>query len=208
MNKKAYITELTYDISDIEKQQAEKALIFFDTTAKLLSKAADHLNIMKTPFKESPDMDSNSVMNSRAALRRFRDKVVDNFNEFKHAAFKCVHIMQKFATDTQTVKLMKSFISTIDILESKVNLFVALFDDLQSKDFSKDIVSIIEDIQKEASGLDDIIDNRIKSHIQTNILAKSWADSVSDELQLKIEKETPLMIDLFNKNKSLNFNQE
>ncbi len=203
MIKKAYITELTYSISDIEKQDAQKALIYFDATSKLLKKASDHLNIMKTPFKESPEMSIDSVMNVRAALRRFRDKVVDNFNEFKHSAFKCVQIMQKFSTDTQTVKLLKSFISSIDILESKVNIFINLFDNLEAKEFPKDIVINIEDIQKESSALDDIIDDRIKSHIQTNILSKSWVDSVSDELQLKIEKETPLILDLFNKNKEL-----
>lgn len=190
---------MSYDVSDSEKTQAERALLYFSATEKLLNKASDHLNIMKTPFKENPEMSPEAVMKARAALRRFRDKVIDNFNEFKVAAFKCVNIMQNFATDTQTVKLMKSFISSIDSIEILVNNFADLFTDLQSKDFSKNIVETIETIQKETDNLDEIIDERIINHIQTNILAKSWVDSVSNELQMQVEHKTPLILDLFNK---------
>jgi len=107
--------------------------------------------------------------------------------------------MQAFASDTQTVKLMKSFIISIDDLEILVNDFVDLFNDLETKDFAKNIVGSIENIQKQCEDVDEIIDERLKSHIQSNILAKSWVDSVSNDLQMKIEQKTPLILDLFNK---------
>jgi len=197
MIKKAYAVQMTYDVSNIEKEEAEDALVHFDSTIKSLDAASDHLNIMKTPFKDNPDMSPDEVMSARAAIRRFRDKSIDNFNKFKHDAFACVNIMQNFASDTQTVKLMKSFISAIDDLEIKVNDFIDLFNDLESKDFAKNIVSYIEDIQKQCEEIDEIVDDRIKSHIQSNILASSWVDSVSNDLQSKIEKKTPLILDLF-----------
>lgn len=199
MIKKAYSIQMSYDVSDNEKSQAEKALLYFNGAIKKLQKANDHLNIMKTPFKENPEMTPEAVMQARAAIRRFRDKVIDNFNEFKVAAFKCVNIMQSFASDTQSVKLMKSFISSIDELEIKVNRFADLFSDLQSKEFPTKTVELIEAIQKDCKEIDEIIDERIKGHIQTNILAKSWVDSVSNDLQMKVEEKTPLILDLFNK---------
>jgi uncharacterized protein (UPF0335 family) len=106
--------------------------------------------------------------------------------------------MQNFASDTQTVKLMKSFVSSVDKLEEEVNNFIDLFDDLESKTFANDVVSSIEEIQKQCEEIEEIIDERIKNHIQTNILARSWVDSVSNELQMKVEKKTPLILDLFN----------
>lgn len=190
---------MTYDVSDAEKAEAEKALIYFSHALKLLTMASDHLNIMKTPFKSNPDIPPDEVMKARAAIRRFRDKSIDNFNDFKKIAFKCVNIMQNFASDTQTVKLMKSFITSIDDLEQKVNQFVDLFADLESKDFPSKIVSTIEIIQKQCEDIEEIIDERIKKHIQTNILATSWVDSISNDLQMKIEQKTPLILDLFNK---------
>jgi len=190
---------MSYDVSDEEKSQGELAISCFNDALKLLNKASDHLNIMKTPFKNSPDMDTESVMAARAAIRRFRDKAVENFNAFKKSSFKCVNIMRNFGSDTQTVKLMKSFISSIDIVEIRVNEFVGLIDDLESKEFAKDVVKALESIQEECDDLKEIIDDRIKNHIQSNILARSWVDSVSNELQMKMEQKTPLIMELFDK---------
>ncbi len=198
MIKKAYSTMLSYNISDEEKLKAENALLYFNHTIKVLDMASDHLNIMKTPFKDNPEIDLKEVVKARAAIRRFRDKVVEHFNNFKQNAFKCVNVMQEFSSDTQTLKLMKSFISSIDDLERKVNKFINLFGDLEAKSFPQDIVKAIEDIQKQCNDVSEIADERIKTHIQTNILATSWVDSVSSDLQMKLEEKTPLIIDLFN----------
>lgn len=189
---------MSYQVSDEEKNQAEKALLCFKSTEKLLMLASDYLNTMKTPFKDNPDISEEEVMKARAVIRRFRDKAIENFDIFKRESFQCVNLMQLFSTDTQTLKLIKSFIASIDELEIKVNDFSNLFNDLQSKDFTKNVVSAIENIQQQCDDVDQIIDERIKTHIQTNILATSWVDSISNDLQMKIEDKTPLILDLFN----------
>lgn len=199
MIKKSYSIQMSYNVTDGEKHQAQQALLYFKAAEKLLLLASDHLNIMLTPFKDNPDMTSEDVMKARPVIRRFRDKAIDNFDEFKKSAFQCVNLMQIFESDTQTQKLMKSFITSIDQLEIKVNQFADLFNDLQSKEFPKDVVAHLEDIQKQCDEIDQIIDERIKSHIQENILATSWVDSISNDLQTKIEQKTPLIVDLFNR---------
>lgn len=199
MIKKAYAVQMTYDVSDEEKNQANKAILCFDHVSKVLDLASNHLNIMKTPFKDSPEMSPEEVMKARAAIRRFRDRAVENFNDFKRKSFQCVNVMQIFNTDTQTLKLMKSFITAVDDLEVKVNKFVDIFNDLESKTFPADVVKYIEDIQSQCDDISEIIEERIKNHIQSNILASSWVDSVGDDLQTKIEERTPLIMDLFNK---------
>ncbi len=199
MIKKAYSVQMSYDVSDSEKQKAEQALLCFKHAEKLLMQASEHLNIMHTPFKDNPDMTPEDVMKARAAIRRFRDSAIDNFDAFKKIAFQCVNLMQTFGTDTQTQKLLRSFINTIDEMEVQVNAFADLFNDLESKDFAKNVVTAIELIQKQCDEVDEIIDERLKTHIQTNILATSWVDHISNDLQMKIEQKTPLILDLFNK---------
>ena len=199
MIKKSYSVQMSYDVSDTEKHQAENALLYFKGAEQQLMQASDYLNIMGTPFKDNPDMTPEDVMKARAVIRRFRDQALDNFNKFKRTAFKCVNLMQTFQTDTQTLKLMKSFIASVDELEIKVNHFADLFNDLNDKDFAKNVVTAIEGIQKQCEEIDQIIDERIKNHIQTNILATTWVDSISNDLQMKIEQKTPLIVDLFNK---------
>lgn len=195
---KSYAIQMSYDVSDAEKSQAEKALMTFDYALKLLKTSKDHLNIMAIPFKNNPDISTEQIIKYRAALRRFRDRSVENFNNFKITSFKCITLMQMFSSDTQTVKIMKSFISSIDDIEKQVNQFVALFDKLESNSFVNDVVNNIEKIQKECEELEETIDERIKSHLQSNILGKTWIDGISSELQMKVEKKTPLLIDLHN----------
>ncbi len=199
MIKRAYTTQMTYEVSDKEKVEAQRALEFFKHASKLLDLASTHLDIMKTPFKDNPEMDPKEIMKARAAIRRFRDKSVENFNVFKDSAFQCVRVMQNFSSDTQTVKLMKSFISSVDDLEVAINKFVDLFKDLEDKDFAANIVKAIEESQKQCDDIQEMIQERIVDHIQKNILAATWVDSVSDRMQVKMEPKTPLILDLFNR---------
>jgi hypothetical protein len=196
VRKTAYSVQLTYDLSDDEKAQAEKALLAFDYASKFLRRASEHLNIMLTPFKDNPDISPEEIVKFRTPLRRFRDKAIENFNQFKIAAFKCVSLMQMFSSDTQSSKLTHSFVSSVENIEKQVNKFSALFEDLKSKDFVQSIITSITDIQKETDELQEIIEERIKEHLQTNILGKTWVDGVSQQLQMNIEKKTPLLIEL------------
>jgi hypothetical protein len=190
-------TQMSFEITPTETRQAEKALIAFNRVKKSLRSAVDHLDIMYNPFKDNPDISEDQILKFRAALRDYRDRVVDNFNKFKVEAFRCVSLMQIFSSDTQTFKLIKSFISSIDDLEDNVNHFAELFDDLKSSSFVKDIVAVIDDIKKSSDEIEDVIDDRINNHIQTNILGRTWVDGISNELKVKIEKQKPILVDLF-----------
>lgn len=199
MIKKSYSIQMSYSITDSEKHQAEQVLLYFKAAERMLMQASNYLDIMGTPFKDNPEMTPDDVMKARAVIRRFRDQAVENFDQFKQVAFQCVNLMQTFGTDTQTQKLVKVFITSIDELEVSVNDFSDLFNDLESKEFNKDVVAAIEDIQKQCDDVDLIIDERMKRHIQENILATSWIDSISNDLQMKIEQKTPLILDLYNR---------
>jgi uncharacterized protein (UPF0335 family) len=197
--KKAYAIQLSYNISDNEKLAAEKALLYFSDASKKLEMANNHLNILKVPFEENQDITKEALMEERVAIRRFRDKAIDNFNLFKISAFKCVDIMQNFSSDTESVKMLKSFISEIDNLEEIVNDFADLFKNINSNEFKPLILKNIKLIQDKCQEIQDLTDQRIKAHLQTNILARSWVNSVSNQLQKTVEKKKPLILDLYNK---------
>lgn len=197
--KKAYAIQLSYNISDNEKLAAEKALLYFSDASKKLEMANNHLNILKVPFEENQDITKEALMEERVAIRRFRDKAIDNFNLFKLSAFKCVDIMQNFSSDTESVKMLKSFISEIDNLEEIVNDFADLFKNINSNEFKPLILKNIKLIQDKCQEIQDLTDQRIKAHLQTNILARSWVNSVSNQLQKTVEKKKPLILDLYNK---------
>jgi hypothetical protein len=191
------------NVSEQEKYQAKKTLLMFKYCIKFLTLATDHLNLIKTPFKDNESADPESVWKNRSSFRLFRDKVVENFNEFKLMSFKAISSLHLFSSDMQIIKLMKSFISSVDTLEKKVNDFINCFDDLKSEDFSKNIVDNITGIEKQCEEIEDLINVRIKSYIQENILSSNWIEEVGAKHNLDMDRKQPLLLELSEK-----FNEE
>lgn len=179
---KIYSIQLSYEVSDQEKEQAEKVLICFDYAIKSLKQTIDHLNIMTVPFKDDPNIKTEEVVKYRAALRRYRDKVVSNFNNFKSIILKCINELDLFMSDTQTSKLVRTLISTIDSLEDQVNKMSEIFNKLESKTFIIDLNKALDEIHKLCDELKEIIDDRIKGHIKNNIIGKTWLNSVENKV--------------------------
>lgn len=196
VNKKIYAAYMTYDVPSVEKDQASKVLIYLDYLLKAMKMCEEHLDLIYTPFKDNQNIDPAQIFTARAALRRYRDKVVENFNGLKTRAFKVFVMMQPFSVDTQVLKLTKSFVLAVSDIEKQVNRFVDLFGNLESKDFGQSIVKAVENIMKEMAQLEQIIDDRMKSHIQKNILARNWVDDISGKLQETVEQKVPLSIQL------------
>lgn len=194
--KKSYAIQLTYTVPSEEKDRATKILLYLDHLLKILKLCEEHIDLIYIPFKDNPEISPDQTFKARAALRRYRDKVADNFNVFKRQAFKCFTLLQPFSTDTQIVKLSKSFVLSVNDIEKQVNRFIELFTNIKSKDFGQSIVKGAEGIKKETAQLSQIVEDRIKNHIRNNILARSWVDNISDELQQKIEKKIPLSVEL------------
>jgi len=196
MSLKKYATMMSYEISDSEKEIAEKAIRYFDYCQKTLKGCWSHLNLIYDAFKDDQTINPEDLFKRRAALRRYRDKVVDNFNYLKRIAFKCYVVMQPFISDTQTERILKSFVSIIEELEDQVNKLIEIFGNLKSKDFAKDVITAINSIKPTVEELTELIDDRMKNHIQKNILSRNWVSELSKKLQEKVEKKSPLLVEL------------
>lgn len=195
--RKIYAIQLSYDVSNEEKEQAEKALLCFEHSIKKLNIAMDYVDTMATPFKDHPDIDSKEVIQYRAALRRYRDKLIEYFSDFKVASARCIESMQMFLSDTQILKLIKLFDNSIEDIEVEVNKFSLLFNNLESKQFIQDVNKSFDSLKKMCAELKNVINERIEDHIKNNILGKNWVDGISDKIQLNIQRKTPMIIDLF-----------
>lgn len=200
MNKKMkiYALQMAYEVPSEEKDKANKIVIYLEHLLKISKVCDKHLDLIYFPFKDNPETSPEQIFKARAALRRYRDKSIDNFNTLKRQAFKCFALLQPFSIDTQIVKLSKSFVLAIGDVEKQVNRFVELFDNLEAKEFAQGIVKAVENIKKELAQLEQIVQDRVINHIQTNILARNWVDNVSDELQQKVETKIPLSIEMVN----------
>lgn len=179
MKKYSYILDMSYDVSDLEKQKADKAVLLFDQVIKDMYKACEFLDLMKQPFEKDSNITTDEVLNIRAEIREYRDNILEKFNIFKGTALQCLNIMEIFSNDTEISKLMKSFIVSIEEIEEAVNELMNVFADLNDPEFVKNVIKWIGNIQLLCDSLEDVIYNRIVRHIKSNILATTWADSIS-----------------------------
>jgi dGTP triphosphohydrolase len=196
MRKKSSI-QLSYPVSDDEKQKANICLRYFRNAKKQLDYSVNELNDMYVPFKEKGDIPAEDILKQRSVLRAFRDKTVDNFNKFKIAAFEAINSLKPFMFDVQVKKSSSAFISSIEELQKIVNLFVDEFEVLESVEFTKNISKYIEDIQNKAKSISNLIDDRVFPIIKDNILSETWLDDVGKNLNKKIEKEVPVLLQLY-----------
>ncbi len=204
MMLKKYAIQLSYSVSDEEKEQADKCLSYFNFLTKELKKAEDHLDLIYRPFKDGPNILPEQSWKARAALWRFRDANVEMFNKVKKISFKCFSILNEFSSDSQVVKLNKSFVLAISDIEKQVNRFADLFSDLKSKEFGASVIKSIENIKKEIAQIQQIIEDRIMSYIEDNILNRTWVDGVSKELQQRIEDKIPESIRMVQEREKMN----
>jgi hypothetical protein len=187
-NKIADLIPMSIEITQEEKDIAEIAIRLFKVADKEIKLASDYLNVLKTTFEELPDIKPSDVFEARASMWVFRDKAIEKFNIFKISAFKCVNVMGKFQTDPAIMKLVNSFINSVDELEIVVNDFSDLFNNLESKTFVTDFMGKIKSIQSKVDDISDIIKNSIKKHLQEHILGTTWFDALSKDKNLKVKK--------------------
>lgn len=193
---KKYAIQLSYSVTDEEKEKAEQALAYYNFLLKTIKEAVGHLDLIYVPFKDGGAITSEQSWKARSALWRYRDANMEIFNKIKRISFKCFALMHDFSSDAQVVNLNKSFVLAIGDIEKQVNRFSELFSELKSKEFGASIIKSIENIKKEVAQLEQIIEDRIMSFIEGSILNRSWVDLVSKELQNKVEDKIPRSIQL------------
>lgn len=193
----AYGVQMTLEIPDAEKRIAEKAEESFESLLSHLKISLEHLDLIYKPFSKRDQVDSEEIHKHRAILRKYRDKVKENFENVLKVAYNSVSLMSEFSTDSSVEELMNSFVANLRELEKQVNYLLSIFSNLDSADFKDILIASIELIKKQSAQLRQLVNDRVLEYIDTNILAKNWESLVNDKFQDKIKSKTPLIIQLY-----------
>lgn len=204
MIKRSYLSQMSYEIPSEQKSYAKQLMIYIDQALKLLKDSKDYLDTVKVPFKNNPETSPDEVMSKRFYFRDFRDNAVEKFNDFKLSCYHCVTYTNKFSSDPQILKISKSFISSVDDLERMVNKFVDLFANLESDTFVKDIITNTESIQNKCEDVRDMLEERLKNYVSSNILMQNWVDRVREDFNFTSDSKQPRMLEIIRKLKEKN----
>ena len=198
MYKKAYSIKMHFGVPESEKRIAEKAEEYFNQLLSNITDAKDYLNLIYIPFQKHQSIDMEMIAGYRKTFRDYRDQVRLKFQDMTKRAYKCVALMNEFSIDTATEEIMESFIGTIRELDKYVDTFVSIFSNLNSSEFRTHLISTIDSLKKQMNQIEQLIKDRILEHIDSNILAKNWANNISNINGGKpIEERVPLVIQLF-----------
>lgn len=203
IKKHAYLLQMNSGLNDEEKSVAKRALIRSKKAEDDLIIYLDFINYIYTPFKDNSGSTPEDIKEIRASLRIFRNKNIKNFNNFKISAFYLLECLEYFSTDVQTIKIVNSFNSYIDELQGLTKKFTQLFKNLESKDFAKEAIEILDMIKNKIEDVIDMLDNRINKHIKENMLSINWRDELAVQLDKTIKEHVPILLEL-GKKKSLN----
>lgn len=197
IKKIASTIEMSFDIPESEKQEAQIASDAFKKVISTLNNAKKHLNIMYEPFKDATEIPSDAIYQFRGAIFRYKEQIKENFNKVKFTAFLAIMKLNYFATDTHITELINSFRDSIGDVEKQVGVLLDILSDLKSKDFKNNMIKGIESVRTACFEVEKLIKERIIDYINSNILAKDWMSNTGNELQTKIKVRVPYITQLF-----------
>lgn len=189
--------EMSFGVPDNEKDIGKNALKCFKRVVKLVEELDRHINYIYNPFSSNERVSVDSVFDNRGALIRYKTKVRDNFNKVTRASIVCIANMNYFTNDTQTAEIMKSFVNAIGDIEDQIDAFDKVFNNFKSEKFKDGVVGACQGIKKQSAQLTKMIYDRILNHINTNILASSWQENLSQELKMRIDEKEPYIKRLY-----------
>jgi hypothetical protein len=193
-NRIAQNIEMSFDIPDAEKEKALEAKMYFEATDHALTLAVEHLGHLYDVFTEYTDISVQSVIDHRGLLQgRYSTAIKKNFNEVKKKALLAIRKLNYFSTGDNSIReLIITFEESIKDIEEPVNvLLFVIKDDYDVDGFRDKVIEAIDKIKKQVEDTQDVINDRIIEHIDTNIITKSWMHEMSKELQLEDETNIP-----------------
>jgi hypothetical protein len=190
-SKLAQAVDMSLDVSSHEQKVAQKSIVYFQLLNKKLESFNTHLDILYNPLKSNENVSEKSVIDHRSALRRFHDKVQENFEELKKIAIYCLQNFNYFSSDTKINELIRTFNDSFNDVEDGLDVLLDALNNWQDKEFRNHIIQNMENVKKQIKELEDLVEERIIDYINTNIFAKNWVDNLDEDLKMSIKEREP-----------------
>ena len=197
IKKIAETVEMSIAIPDSEKGTAgalvsilEKLSVKYDGFNTLLDK-------IYNPFSGDKEVSKESVENNKKPFMDYKKEIDETLREIEQVAMLCVEKLIVFSSDTDINELLTSFKSGIDQIKDNVRILGDALVSWDSDDFKDMVVKSIENLKKDINNSRELINDRIISHINENILGKSWVDEIGKEMNLDIKDKEPMIKELY-----------
>lgn len=189
--KLAQLVEMSLDVPSSEKKAARKVVSMMEKLCKKIEQFDEHLDLIYNPLKNNQTASKESVIENRGAIKRYTDKIEENFDELTKFSLMIVKELNVFSTDSHIKELIKSFTNAFGDVEVSIKSLIAALDDWKSKEYRDNVLVSIENVKKQAAQVYKLLNERIIEHINTNIIANTWVDNISDKLNVTVQEREP-----------------
>lgn len=195
--KLAQTINMTLDVPQNEKKIAANVVLYFEKLIKKLSALETLLDKMYQPFKAYTTISEDSVYKYRQAVWNYSKEIKELFEEINDLATVCVNGLNKFESDTHISDLTSSVVDNFNDLEDEITELTKTISNWENPDYKNAIISSMDDTKVTIEDLTKLITERVIDHINTNILAKSWMDKVTEKYKDSINENEPAIKRLF-----------
>lgn len=190
---------MSFRVPDEEIEKAEEAVMYLDETRQALRIALDHLDIIYQPFDRYDEISTDSVVQKRGLLDRYQRANKKKFEKFKYLALMSIKKINHFSRgDAEIQEIVNSLESSAQELTDKVEKFYEALSNYQAEDFQDQVLEAINLIRSKSENFEDLVDDRIIEHINTNIIGKTWLHENQDKMHIEDKPEfSPLIVELY-----------
>lgn len=196
-SKFAQSVDMSFEIPEEDKAVARVALKYLDAVSKQLSEFDSYLNIIYQPFSDNQNISEESILKYRGFLIRFKNKMVEKYKEMARTVLNVIKALKHFSTDSHSNELIKALVDSFSDIDNGVNELEKVLKNYTSKDFRDNLLKVIQNIRKQKTQTEDLINDRILEHINTNILANNWIDGLAKEFNLDLSEQEPYLQKLY-----------
>lgn len=197
LEKIASIIEMSFEIPEAEKKEAQLACQYLEQVINAIDHATDHLDIIYQPFKQAPQLSPEAVWEYRGAIRRYKEKINENFSKVKVISLYALNHLNLFSSDTHILEINNSFRDSVEELSEKVESLLDVLDQMKDVNYKDIVIQAIEAVRQAGDKTEILIKERALDFINSNILVKNWTTDLSQDLKLELKKKEPYISQLF-----------
>ena len=132
ISKLAQLVEMSLDVPDSDKKIARKIVQRLQQVCKKLELFEKQLDILYNPLKNNENVSTDSIVENRGTIRRYRDEIEKIFTEMRTLAYLTLQEMNHFNIDGHILDLIKTFTNSFNDIDESCNMLLENLDDYKS----------------------------------------------------------------------------
>lgn len=172
VEKNAYMTPRSVDVSDEERQQARRALRAFDEFLASLWRAQQRTERLMNVLGKAPDVQPEQLFKVRHHLRQFQREVRQTYSSLIPEFSEALQRLDPFSKDTETANIRSALLDAMQQLSEIVESFLEALEDFNAPNQVQRLNVLHQKAQQLAQSIEAVVEGRLHDHFERDILRR------------------------------------